>query len=204
MYPFKNKETPMNAPEEKLFEPKFRYNLLITDKYQKFARILKSSFLILSILLIAGGQYASTLTVQVPKEQMKQEKVKVENNKDYSIEAAATGGFFGAIAGWAIGGIGIVVMGTGIGIPAGITMLGTSTAMTGVGYGIGSMIKIGDDNYVTKAIKYLTYETVSMFPSWVTTTVTIFGVLLLITSIYMFVKNPKWILRLYNIIGFVF
>lgn len=97
-----------------------------------------------------------------------------------AVVGGVTGGVAGGVIGFLVGGVGIVLMGTGVGLPAGAAMI---AAASGIGAGGGALVGAASGTSdTTKTIDVVTVTQVPMFPAWVTTTVVIAGIVFLVMS----------------------
>ena len=77
-----------------------------------------------SIFLIIVGFILLIISFMLRSEQITQRKKIAGNQEEYQLLGAAAGGAGGAAVGASIGGVGLALCGTGIGIPAGLVVLG--------------------------------------------------------------------------------
>ena len=111
-----------------------------------------------SIFIVSIGIILLIVSFILRSEQISQRR-KIEGTKNATaVAGAVVGGATGVIAGSAIGGVGIAALGTGIGIPVGLVMLGLGALFAGGGAAIGHAVGEADK-----------YEIVTspMFSPWV-------------------------------------
>ncbi len=100
---------------------------------------------------------------------------------------AGGGGVIGGIAAFVIGGIGIGLCGTGIGIPAGAAMIATGAAV-GAGTGAVAGAALGDS---AKTISIPTEHTAAAYETWQWVLVMVIAVILYAMAMYEYKKASE-------------
>ena len=132
------------------------------------------------VLLVVGF---TMRTKQNEFTRMKQEVV--EGNRGITTAiGAATGAAAGGILGASIGGIGIALCGTGVGIPAGAVMLGMAALLGGGGAAIGAAVGRPDETVSTPVV-----EMVSAYSPMEWGLVLAIGTLLLVVGVIISFKS---------------
>lgn len=128
----------------------------------------------IGIAMHSAKTTSTTVTTEVEK-----------GNKGKAAAAgAATGVVAGGAAGAAIGGVGVVLCGTGFGIPAGVVCIGAATICGLVGGGVGAAV--GKPDVTVVKPKTLTTQTYSPYVCW---TVILAGCLMVSIGLIIFLRK---------------
>ena len=152
---------------------------------------MKTWVLMLVFLLGCGLLFVSfhikKQKVEIRKEVITEEAKTIPGNKTTAtIVGGGVGAAAGVAAGVAIGGIGIALCGTGVGIPAGVVALGLATLFGGAGAVAGRYV--GTDAITIPAKTKIEVIVKNAYPDWIWISLMIIAIITIILAIGLLIN----------------
>lgn len=155
---------------------------------------MKTCILMLVLLLGCGLLFVSfhikKQKVEIRREVITEEAKTIPGNRTTTaIVGGSIGAAAGVAAGTAIGGIGIALCGTGVGIPAGVVVLGLATLFGGAGAIAGR--SVGTDAITIPAKTKIEVIVKNAYPDWIWVTLMIIAIITIILAIGLLINMYK-------------